>query len=136
MKWLDRAEVQAWWALSASDLRVARVVLDLQPPEWHVACFHAQQAAEKALKALLEAHELPVPRTHDLALLVQRLHALGPTGEVAEPAIRLSIHGVGPRYPGPSGEATETDARVAVADATAIRAWAEGLLTGTNADNG
>ena len=136
MKWLDRAEVQAWWALSASDLRVARVVLDLAPPEWHVACFHAQQAAEKALKALLEAHEFPVPRTHDLALLVQRLSVVGPTHEVVEPAIRLSIHGVGPRYPGPSGEATEVDARTAVADAAAIREWAERLLTGTSTDDG
>ena len=128
MTWRDRAEVQAWWALSASDLRVARVIFSLQPPEWHLACFHAQQAAEKALKAVLEARELPVPRTHDLALLAQRLDDVGPVGDIAEASIRLSLYGVGPRYPSPSGEASEADARVAIADAVAICAWAERVL--------
>ncbi len=130
MTWRDRAEVQAWWALSASDLRVARVVFALQPPEWHVACFHAQQAAEKALKAVLEARELPVPRTHDLALLAQRLEEVGPVGEIAEASMRLSLYGVGPQYPGPSGDANEGNARVAIADALAICRWSERVLDG------
>lgn len=44
---LERPEVQAWWALSGSDIRVAAVVAQLDPPEWHLVCFLAQQAAEK-----------------------------------------------------------------------------------------
>lgn len=124
-KLLDRAEVRAWWALAASDLRVASVILALEPPEWHLACFHAQQAAEKALKAVLEARDLPVPRTHDLALLVQRIASVTAVGTIVEAAMRLSAYGVGPRYPGPSGEATGIDARGAISDAELICAWAK-----------
>jgi len=128
MTWLDRPEVQAWWALSASDLRVARVVAALDPPEWHLACFLAQQSAEKALKALLEAQELPIPRTHDLALLAERLGAILPVVHIRGAALRLSVHGVGPRYPGPAGATTEAAARAAIEDAVAIRAWAQQQL--------
>jgi HEPN domain-containing protein len=34
-------------------------------------CFQAQQAAEKALKALLIKSGVSIPRTHDLVFLVQ-----------------------------------------------------------------
>lgn len=39
------------------------------------AGFHAQQAVEKALKALLCANDLDYPRTHDLETLAERLTA-------------------------------------------------------------
>ncbi|MBI5609889.1 MAG: HEPN domain-containing protein [Deltaproteobacteria bacterium] len=89
---LERPEVQAWWALSGSDIRVAAVVANLNPPEWHLACFLSQQAAEKALKAALGAGGLPVPRTHDLVLLVERLPASPPA--VLDAALLLSAYGV------------------------------------------
>ncbi len=36
-------------------------------------CFHAQQSAETSLKALFVALGLDVPRTHDLAFLMDNL---------------------------------------------------------------
>ena len=33
---------------------------------YDAVCFHAQQAAEKALKALLALADAPIPRTHNL----------------------------------------------------------------------
>jgi HEPN domain-containing protein len=36
-------------------------------------CFHAQQAAEKALKAVLVHHGIRVPRSHDMAYLMSIL---------------------------------------------------------------
>ncbi|BCB27266.1 DNA-binding protein [Sulfurimicrobium lacus] len=38
-----------------------------------VACFHAQQAVEKALKAVLTVQGVPFRRTHELAELAQLL---------------------------------------------------------------
>jgi HEPN domain-containing protein len=36
-------------------------------------CFHAQQAAEKALKAVLIAKGIPPPKTHNIRILLDLL---------------------------------------------------------------
>jgi HEPN domain-containing protein len=60
-----------WLAKAESDLSAAMWMLDSEGP-YDTACFHSQQAIEKALKALLAFHEQPIPRSHDLDEL-QRL---------------------------------------------------------------
>ncbi|TAK33547.1 MAG: HEPN domain-containing protein [Chloroflexota bacterium] len=40
-------------------------------------CFHAQQAAEKSLKAVLVGEGVPFPFTHDLAILVTLVKQAG-----------------------------------------------------------
>jgi len=40
-----------------------------EPPDVEDALFHCQQAAEKALKAVLIWHDRPFKKTHDLAAL-------------------------------------------------------------------
>ena len=68
----DKADLaRAWLEKSDSDLNAARWITD-GPGPFDTACFHAQQATEKALKAFLAYNELPIPRTHDLDEL-QRL---------------------------------------------------------------
>jgi len=63
-------------------------------------CFHAQQAAEKALKAVLATHGLRVPKTHDIAYLMDLL----PAGLSITPAMldlpTLTKYAVQQRYPG------------------------------------
>jgi HEPN domain-containing protein len=61
----------AWLAKAESDLSAARWMLAGEGP-YDTACFHTQQAIEKALKALLAFHAQPIPRSHDLDEL-QRL---------------------------------------------------------------
>ena len=53
--------------LAAGELHGSRIRLPDQ------VCFHCQQAAEKYLKALLEELNQPVPKTHDLELLLDQL---------------------------------------------------------------
>lgn len=106
MRWLDRAAVLAWWQLAQSDLRVARAVAGMDPPEWLIVCFLSQQAGEKAPKALLEALDQPVPRSHDLGLLAERMQHWLPVHEIANAALLLSAFGVGPGYPSPAGPST------------------------------
>ena len=71
------AEVARGWLRRAkSDLVTARSALagrDLVDP-W-VASFHAQQAAEKCLKAALIMEQIRFPRTHELELLRSLLPA-------------------------------------------------------------
>lgn len=61
--------------------------------------FHAQQAVEKALKAVLAVHGVEVPFTHDLAGLADRCAAEGATlpSTLAE-IDRLTPFGVRLRY--------------------------------------
>jgi len=59
-------EALAWLAKAAQGLRAADVDLVAEPPLEQDAAFHAQQAAEKSLKALLALHDVAVRKTHDL----------------------------------------------------------------------
>ena len=43
-------------------------------------CFHAQQAAEKAIKAVLVAEGADLPRTHDLGVLFAAVPLSVPIG--------------------------------------------------------
>ncbi len=61
----NRDLARGWLTKAESDLSAARWMLNSQGP-YDTACFHAQQAIEKALKALLALHGQPIPRTHDL----------------------------------------------------------------------
>ena len=64
-----------------------------------MVCFHAQQAAEKCLKALLAFQARPFPKTHDLTVLVG-LSALDLGIQPADDdLVELSHLAVAPRYP-------------------------------------
>lgn len=65
-----------WLGLAEGDLLVARrIVTDDELPAW-AAAFHAQQAAEKALKGVLAASGIAFERIHDLEALLARAPAL------------------------------------------------------------
>lgn len=68
----DLCDLARGWLLKAhSDLNACNRTLEADGP-YDTTCFHAQQAIEKSLKALLAFHGQAVPRTHDLEEL-QRL---------------------------------------------------------------
>lgn len=97
----DDAEVAAWLAKARADLRMCELASGANTPMWDQACFHAQQCAEKSLKALLVASDLEVPRSHDLVFLLGRLSARCPGIDALDDAAALlTQHGVAPRYPG------------------------------------
>ena len=74
-------------------------------------CFFAQQAGEKALKAILVFLEIPFPQTHDL----DRIRELIPEGwkvkERFPQLYDLSIWAVESRYPGDAPDVVEHEAR-------------------------
>jgi HEPN domain-containing protein len=64
-------------ALARRDLRAAEILRDQPDVGDGIVGFHAQQAAEKALKAWLTILGIDFPRSHDLSLLIQKLEDVG-----------------------------------------------------------
>ncbi len=95
---LDLAQVQAG----------PRVMLEM-------LCFHAQQAAEKAIKAVLLKHAIEAPRTHNLQVLPELLPASVPVPAEVAQATELSGYAVALRYPGESEPVTAAEHQQAVA---------------------
>lgn len=91
------ALARQWLAYAEEDLAAARRLgFGFARP----AAYHCQQAAEKAMKAVLCLHELPFRPTHDLRELGQAVFAVAPDLEaVLRPAARLSVFAVRARYP-------------------------------------
>jgi len=56
----------SWLAHAKSDLRITQICRSDSGVLPNQTVFHAQQAAEKAIKAVLLEHEIRFPRTHDL----------------------------------------------------------------------
>lgn len=112
---------RAWLVKAAHDLETgARALAD--PPMPDTACFHAQQAVEKALKAVLVVRETEPPRTHLLAVLLERC---GPIDErlsaLGEQLDWLTAFAIEARYPDVEGEPSVEQAREALS--TARRAF-------------
>ena len=88
-------------------------------------CFHCQQAAEKAVKAVLVLRQVEFPYTHNLARLISLAQEsnLGWPEELSE-AAGLTRYAAELRYPGPSVEVTEEQYRLALRLAKDVVAWA------------
>jgi len=117
-------EAAEWLRYAASDLALARVPCEA-PIMWETLCFHAQQAAEKALKAVLIARAIEFPKTHSIGALLDLL-----PGELAAPqdvqnAASLTEYAVLSRYPGRPEPATEEEHHEALRLAGAVVGWAE-----------
>ncbi len=62
--------IEEWVAKAEADLATARREMSAHDrPNFDAVCFHAQQAVEKLMKALLVHLETVPPRTHDLVHL-------------------------------------------------------------------
>lgn len=96
-EWIQKAEGDL--ATAGRELR-ARTA-----PNYDAACFHAQQAAEKYLKALLQEAEIPFGKTHNLSLLLDQLKDSHPGLELLRPTlVILNAFAVEYRYPGESAD--------------------------------
>jgi HEPN domain-containing protein len=97
--------------------------------EPEILAFHSQQAAEKALKAVLVLQQIDFPRTHDLGLLLEMCSAAGCTEtETLQPATGLTRYAVATRYPGDHERLSRDDAHVAGELAAGVLAWAEARI--------
>ena len=117
-EWLNRAR---------SNLALARNRI----PEAYLEdlCFEAQQAAEKAIKAVMIARDIEFPYVHDLARLLSLLEEAGETiSATIRKAEELTPFALITRYPGITRPVTEPKYQEAVEIAEAVVQWAEERL--------
>lgn len=126
----DRHAVARLWLANAErDLRVARVIVRDEPA---IAAFHAQQAAEKALKAAAIAASDDHARTHAIGVLLAELRDLDVTVplEIADGARALDPYYLSTRYVDvvsdvdPGESVPSDDAERAIERAAAVHAFA------------
>jgi len=116
-----------WLRYSNSDLALARVRGSLEIL-LEGLCFHAQQAAEKALKAVLVAKGLPFPKTHNIRTLLDILpQDVIPPPEI-EDAAGLTDYAVMSRYPGDVESVDKEEYLEAVRLAEGVVCWAEEII--------
>jgi HEPN domain-containing protein len=89
-------------------------------PNFDAACFHAQQCAEKYLKARLEEAGQAIPKTHNLYGLLQLILPLEPNWNAMATDLNiLNAFAVAYRYPGI--DATKPDAKDALLRCKRVR---------------
>ncbi len=111
-----RALACEWLRLGTEDLRFAEAGLEHGLEPRYIA-FHAQQAVEKAVKAVLVAIGRVPPKTHDLEVLIDLLSRSGVDVSYLYEidADMLSDYATTARYPGPPVNAEEAEASVEIA---------------------
>jgi HEPN domain-containing protein/predicted nucleotidyltransferase len=115
-----KPETQEWVQKAEDDLNMARWLRQAPAPFYDGVCFHAQQAAEKYLKAFLEERNIAYPRTHDLIRLLDLSGNLLPELDPLRPNLAtLSQFAVVTRYRG--FWATQQDADDALHTAEQVR---------------
>ena len=115
--------VAQWLARAADDLEAAERALAKDPLCW-VAAFHAQQAAEKLLKALLTRRRVEYEKSHNIDYLLDLCATVEPQMEALRmSANRLTDYAVDSRYPFPRSEPTLSDAREAIEIAEVSRSF-------------
>ncbi|MGH2353198.1 MAG: HEPN domain-containing protein [Chloroflexota bacterium] len=121
-----------WIRYARADLALAGVPL----PEngmWETLCYHAQQAAEKAIKAVLLHYHTEFPSIHNIERLVALLPPdLERTGTLSA-AGQLTCYAAVMRYRVSEPLVTEAEYRNAVRLADSVEAWAERVIAETSA---
>lgn len=111
LEWVQKAE---------GDITAARALLDTGHAVHDSIAFHAQQAAEKYIKAMLQEQDIRFPYTHDVALLADLIQPpLDSLKAMDQELIAVSRLAVQVRYPGFTASAE--DARRALSIAESIR---------------
>lgn len=128
----DRGTPAEWLRFAHGDLVLAD---PLEQPGliYELMCTHAQQAAEKAFKAVLIHRGVEPPFTHNVGLLLNLLEAVVTVPDSLAASAALTDYAVSSRYPDDLGEIGEAEWEEAVAIARAVVAWAEGVI-GDRAD--
>lgn len=119
---VKREIVRQWVAKAEQDIKASEALLEAEPPFLYPSCFHAQQAAEKYLKALLTWHQIEFPKTHSIEQLLDLARqADAETAASLRDAAVLSPYGVDIRYPGEQPEPNLEETQQAVELARKVR---------------
>jgi HEPN domain-containing protein len=113
-EWISKAEGD--FLTAGCELRARK------SPNYDAVCFHAQQCAEKYLKAVLQENDKPIPKIHNLIELMLLCERMDSTFEMLRAdLVTMERFSVGVRYPGEMAE--KEDAQSAYAAAGTVRTF-------------
>jgi len=116
-----------WLSYAKSDLELARIAKSPNVMR-ELLCFHAQQAAEKALKAILIKENIDFPRTHNLRILLDKIPSKINLPAEIEDAVILTDYAVSIRYPGDMEDVTDADYHEALILARTVLDWVATII--------
>ena len=103
LEWVNKAEGD--YATAGREIKVRK------SPNYDVVCFHAQQVAEKYLKALLQENKYPIPKTHILLDLLALCIKIDPSISIIQNDLNmLDGYAIQVCYPGQSADKIEAKA--------------------------
>lgn len=109
------SNTREWLARAEEDLDNAKHDLFANPPFIRSALFHCQQAAEKAMKALLTWHDLAFRKTHNLEELGELCTRVEPSlASAVGKATPLTEYAARFRYPGAPYEPDRAEANESI----------------------
>jgi len=107
--------VRQWLRHAEEDFQVAQELMERDRLSYNPVGFHAQQAAEKYLKALLTRYRVAFPKTHSIRILLElALPVLPDLYDRLQAAHALTPYGVEIRYPGEDPKLNREDGAEAV----------------------
>ncbi len=124
-----RLTVERWLIKAGHDLETARRALKEEPYITDTACFHAQQCAEKSLKAFFAFSGEHIEKTHDLTKLLNRCVKGDSSFEAWKSVLYpLTDYAVTERYPDDWREIPLAEAKEAVEKAEKFMAFVKNKI--------
>ena len=114
-------KVHQWLRFADEDLTLASHAMSLTDSPYRLIAYHAQQCAEKCLKALLVYRNVDFPHTHSIRALLSLCREHASWTDALRDAEELTPYAVTARYPGEDVEVTEAEARRAIELAQQVR---------------
>lgn len=136
---IDQAEeYKEWLEFARTDYNSAKYLAGapFHPKPLNVICYHCQQAAEKAVKALIVyfGSQGGMPKVHDISFLLNQIKnivleekGIEVTHELLVTANSLTKYGIAPRYPNEI-EVDELQTKKAIADSEVVLKWVENVI--------
>jgi HEPN domain-containing protein len=123
-------KVNEWLRRAKSNLAQAKTGKESDEILYEDLCFNAQQAVEKALKALCIGYEVIFPKSHDLAYLIELLEEKANISlpEELQNVKLLTEYAVETRYPGDYEAVTVDEYQKAIEIAEELVVWVEKTL--------
>lgn len=118
---------EEWVNRASSDLAIAKS--DIEGAYLEDLCYHAQQAVEKSLKAILLSKKGSFPYTHSLSTLLDLAEQNGIfVSDSIKDSVGLTEFAVDGKYPGFNEPVSEKEWRQAVSKAEEVLNWAKSLI--------
>jgi HEPN domain-containing protein len=121
-----RRKAIQWLNFADEDIRLAEHALTLSTAvPYRLVAYHAQQCAEKSLKAHLVFHRTDFPYTHNISRLLELCSKTSPWGDSLLDAEELSVYAITTRYPGEDEVVTREEALRAITLGTMVKETVE-----------